>query len=145
MAIVTPNEDGPGPVNPMTQTNNRFFDEVARLMNDAAGVAAGVRREFDTVMKTQAERILRDLEVVQRLRRACIDPRFSRKADDLRLAHRLLLLRRKQALSPPSRGASRMKDELNRISRLLATGALPAARQALQHREGISSSAGRAP
>src|SRR5436305_7560741 len=51
---------------PMTQTNNRFFDEVARLMNDAAGVATGVRREFDTVMRTQAERVLRDLEVVQR-------------------------------------------------------------------------------
>ena len=51
---------------PMTQTNNRFFDEVARLMNDAAGVASGVRREFDTVVRTQAERILRDLEVVQR-------------------------------------------------------------------------------
>ncbi len=50
----------------MTQTNNRFFDEVARLMNDAAGVASGVRREFDTVMRTQAERILRDLDVVQR-------------------------------------------------------------------------------
>ena len=50
----------------MAQTNNRFFDEVARLMNDAAGVASGVRREFDTVMRTQAERILRELEVVQR-------------------------------------------------------------------------------
>ena len=50
----------------MAQTNNRFFDEVARLMNDAAGVASGVRREFDTMMRTQAERILRDLEVVQR-------------------------------------------------------------------------------
>src|SRR2546421_3813787 len=54
------------PESPMTQTSNRFFDEVARLMNDAAGVASGVRREFDTVMKTQAERILRDLDVVQR-------------------------------------------------------------------------------
>ena len=50
----------------MTQTNNRFFDEVGRLMNDAAGVATGVRREFDTMVKTQAERMLRDLEVVQR-------------------------------------------------------------------------------
>ena len=50
----------------MTQTNNRFFDEVARLMNDAAGVASGVRREFDTVVKTQAERNLRDLDIVQR-------------------------------------------------------------------------------
>jgi BMFP domain-containing protein YqiC len=50
----------------MTQTSNRIFDEMARLMNDAAGVATGVRREFDTLFKTQAERILRDLEVVQR-------------------------------------------------------------------------------
>jgi BMFP domain-containing protein YqiC len=50
----------------MTQTTNRFFDEVARLMNDAAGVAQGVRREFDTLFKTQAERVLRDLDVVQR-------------------------------------------------------------------------------
>jgi len=36
------------------------------LMNDAAGVATGVRREFDTMMRTQAERMLRDLDVVQR-------------------------------------------------------------------------------
>ena len=50
----------------MTQTTNRFFDEVARLMNDAAGVAQGVRREFDTLVQTQAERMLRDLDVVKR-------------------------------------------------------------------------------
>ena len=50
----------------MTQTSNRFFDEMARLMNDAAGVAQGVRREFDTLFRSQAERILRDLDVVQR-------------------------------------------------------------------------------
>ena len=50
----------------MTQTSNRIFDEMARLMNDAAGVAQGVRREADTLFRTQAERILRDLDVVQR-------------------------------------------------------------------------------
>ena len=50
----------------MTQTSNRIFDEMARLMNDAAGVAKGVRREFDTLFRTQAERILRDLDMVQR-------------------------------------------------------------------------------
>jgi BMFP domain-containing protein YqiC len=54
------------PESDMAQTNNRFFDEVARLMNDAAGVATGVRREFDTLVRTQAERILRDLDVVKR-------------------------------------------------------------------------------
>ena len=50
----------------MTQTTNRFFDEVARLMNDAAGVAQGVRREFDTLVKTQTERWLRDLDLIKR-------------------------------------------------------------------------------
>ena len=50
----------------MTQTTNRFFDEVARLMNDAAGVAQGVRREFDTMMRAQADRMLRELDVVKR-------------------------------------------------------------------------------
>src|SRR4029079_15273309 len=50
----------------MTQTSNRLLDEMARLMNDAAGVAQGVRREFDTLFRTQAERVLRELDVVQR-------------------------------------------------------------------------------
>ena len=50
----------------MTQSSNRVFDELARLMNDAAGVAQGVRREFDTLFRSQAERILRDLDVVPR-------------------------------------------------------------------------------
>lgn len=50
----------------MTQTNNRFFDEVARLMNDAAGAAQGVKREIDTVVRHQAERILNDLDLVKR-------------------------------------------------------------------------------
>ena len=50
----------------MAQTNNRILDEMARLMNDAAGVAQGVRREFDSVFRAQAERVLRDLDVVQR-------------------------------------------------------------------------------
>jgi BMFP domain-containing protein YqiC len=50
----------------MTQTTNRFLDEMARLMNDAAGVASGVRREVDAVFRSQADRILRELDVVKR-------------------------------------------------------------------------------
>lgn len=50
----------------MTQTSNRFLDEVARLMNDAAGVAQGVRREVETLFRTQAERVLGELDVVRR-------------------------------------------------------------------------------
>ena len=50
----------------MVQTTNRFFDEVARLMNDAAGAAQGVRREVETLFRSQAERVLRELDVVRR-------------------------------------------------------------------------------
>src|SRR5215211_1646719 len=50
----------------MTQTSNRFFDEIGRLMNDAAGAAQGVKREVDSVVRNQAERFLRDLDVVKR-------------------------------------------------------------------------------
>lgn len=50
----------------MVQTTNRFFDEIARLMNDATGVAQGARREIETLFRHQAERMLRDLDVVRR-------------------------------------------------------------------------------
>lgn len=50
----------------MTQTSNRFFDEMARLVNDATGAAQGVKREFDTVIKHQAEKFLNDMDVVKR-------------------------------------------------------------------------------
>jgi len=50
----------------MTQSNNRFLDELAKLMTDAAGAAQGMRREVETLMKAQGERLLRDLDLVQR-------------------------------------------------------------------------------
>jgi BMFP domain-containing protein YqiC len=50
----------------MVQTTNRFFDEMARLMNDAAGAAQGMRREAETLFRTQAERFLREMDVVTR-------------------------------------------------------------------------------
>lgn len=50
----------------MTQTNNPFLDEFARLMTDAAGAAQGMRREFETLMKAQGERLLRSMDLVQR-------------------------------------------------------------------------------
>ena len=45
---------------------NRLLDEVARLVTDAAGAAQGVRREVETVVKTQMQRILADMDVVTR-------------------------------------------------------------------------------
>src|ERR1700694_584283 len=50
----------------MTQTTGRFFDEIGKLITDAAGAADGVRRELEGIVRAQAERVLRDLDVVQR-------------------------------------------------------------------------------
>jgi BMFP domain-containing protein YqiC len=50
----------------MTQTSNRFFDEIAKLMTDAAGAAQGFRQEGENFFRSQAEKVLRDLNVVQR-------------------------------------------------------------------------------
>ena len=50
----------------MTQTTSRFFDEVAKLMTDAAGAAHGVRKEVETTLRGQVERILNEFDVVQR-------------------------------------------------------------------------------
>lgn len=50
----------------MTQTSNRFFDEMAKLMTDAAGAAQGMRGEFDTMMRAQAEKFLRGMDLPQR-------------------------------------------------------------------------------
>jgi BMFP domain-containing protein YqiC len=50
----------------MTQSDNRLLDEFAKLMNDVAGVAQGVRREVETAVKTQAERFVGEMDLVQR-------------------------------------------------------------------------------
>ena len=50
----------------MTQTKNPFLDELARLMTDAAGAAQGMRREFESLLKAQIERLLRGMDIVQR-------------------------------------------------------------------------------
>ena len=49
----------------MTQ-GSKIFDELGKLMNNAAGVADGVRREVDTMVKAQLERLVADMELVKR-------------------------------------------------------------------------------
>ncbi len=50
----------------MAGTSNRFLDDIARLATDAAGAAQGVRREVETVVRTQIEKLLREFDVVPR-------------------------------------------------------------------------------
>jgi len=50
----------------MTQTTGRFFDELGKLMTDAAGAAQGVRKEVENIIRSQAEHMLGELDIVQR-------------------------------------------------------------------------------
>lgn len=72
---------------------NRLLDEVARLVTDAAGAAQGVRREVETVVKTQMQRILADMDVVTREEfEAVREMAIMAREENDRLAERLAAL-----------------------------------------------------
>ena len=50
----------------MPQTQSKFFDDLSRLMTDAAGLAEGARREAQTFARTQMERMMSGMDVVSR-------------------------------------------------------------------------------
>ena len=50
----------------MPQTSGRLFDDLSRLITDAAGLAEGARREVETVVRAQFERLLAGMDVVTR-------------------------------------------------------------------------------
>jgi BMFP domain-containing protein YqiC len=50
----------------MPQTSGRLFDELSRLITDAAGLAEGARREVETIVRAQFERLLAGMDVVSR-------------------------------------------------------------------------------
>jgi BMFP domain-containing protein YqiC len=50
----------------MPQTNSHFFDDLSRLMTDAAGLADGARREAQTFARSHVERLMAGMNVVTR-------------------------------------------------------------------------------
>jgi BMFP domain-containing protein YqiC len=87
----------------MTQTSNRFFDELGRLMNDATGAAQGMKREFDTAWRSQAEKVLRDLDVVRREEFEAVKDmaRLAREENEM-LKARVAALEAKVGISAPA-------------------------------------------
>ncbi len=50
----------------MPQTSGRLFDDLSRFFTDAAGLAEGARREVETVVRSQIERLMAGMDVVSR-------------------------------------------------------------------------------
>jgi BMFP domain-containing protein YqiC len=74
----------------MTTGPNRILDEFAKIMTDAAGAAQGVRREVETAFRSQAERMLNSMDLVQREEfEAVREMALKARAENDRLAARL--------------------------------------------------------
>ena len=87
----------------MTTSQTRFFDELAKLMTNAAGAAQGVRREIDTLIQAQMERVLNNMELVKREEFEAVKAmaQKAREENDA-LAARLAALEAKSQPSPES-------------------------------------------
>jgi BMFP domain-containing protein YqiC len=85
----------------MSTGPNRILDELAKLMTDAAGAAQGVRREVETAFKSQAEKVLNTMDVVQREEfEAVREMALKARAENKKLTARLDAL--EAALAPTS-------------------------------------------
>lgn len=86
----------------MTQTNNRLLDEIAKMMTDAAGAAQGVRREVETLVRSQGERFLREMDVVSREEFEAVKAmaQKAREENDA-LAQRIAVLEAKLGMGQP--------------------------------------------
>lgn len=72
---------------------NRLLDDVARIVTDAAGAAQGVRREVETAVRGQAERLLRDMDVATREELEILrEMVLALKDENKRLANRVSVL-----------------------------------------------------
>ena len=89
----------------MTTTSSRFFDELAKLATNAAGAAQGVRREIDTLVKAQVERVLNDVGVVKREDFDVVREMAQRaREENERLQERIAVLEARLGVTPPARG-----------------------------------------
>ncbi len=50
----------------MTQTNSKFFDDVAKFATGTISAAGGVYDEVKEIAKNQGEKIINDMELVKR-------------------------------------------------------------------------------
>lgn len=75
------------------QTRSPLFDELARLMSEAAGAADGVRREAETLMRSQLQRLVADMDFVSREEFEAVREMAARaREENERLAERLAAL-----------------------------------------------------
>lgn len=85
----------------MPQPGGRIFDDFSKLMTDASGFASGMRREVETIVRGQVERLLAAMDVVSRDEFEAAKSMASLARDENeRLERRILELERKLGIAP---------------------------------------------
>jgi BMFP domain-containing protein YqiC len=87
----------------MSSSQGRMFDEFAKLMNDAAGVAQSARREVETVIRAQADRVVSEMDLVRREDIEIVQDLATRALAEVeRLTRRVEELEAKLAVNQPA-------------------------------------------
>ena len=96
------------------QSQNRFFDDLARVANGAVGALSGVRADVEARIRDQLERVLAGMDVVSREEFEAVKAMAAKARDEQEV-----LLRRIAALE--SQLAEQQKSTATRTSRKVET------------------------
>ncbi|MGB0575716.1 MAG: accessory factor UbiK family protein [Alphaproteobacteria bacterium] len=89
------------------QTRNRIFDDAAKLAGGAVGTLEGVRREVETLVRQQVERMLSKFDLVTRDEFDAVKEMAARaRAEQEELAKRLERLEAARVESTPAKKTS---------------------------------------
>ncbi len=91
------------------QTQNRLFDDIARVAGGALGAVSGLREEIELLVRGRIERVLADMELVPRDEFDAVKAMAAEaRAENERLAARLADLEEKVSAKAPAKpGAGR--------------------------------------
>ncbi|WP_417519454.1 accessory factor UbiK family protein [Minwuia sp.] len=93
------------------QTRNPLFDDISKVMTSAAGAFQGAREEVEAKLRTQLERIVADMDLVDRESFEAVKEMASEaRMENERLAAEIETLRQEVAeLKKPKRAPRRKK------------------------------------
>jgi hypothetical protein len=88
------------------QSQNRFFDDLARVAAGAAGAVSGVRGEIEARLRDQLERVLASMDLVSREEFEAVKAMAARAREEQEtLLRRVEALEAQLKLPPPGENA----------------------------------------
>jgi BMFP domain-containing protein YqiC len=95
------------------QSQNRFFDDIARVANGAVGALSGVRADIEARLRDQLERVLAGMDLVSREEFEAVKAMAAKARDEQEgLLRRIAELESRLAETAPApRRSTRSKDE----------------------------------